>query len=100
MRREWEGATLRNSGTRANNLLPLRGGDVPEAAYAAAVATFWEHLPISAAFRTRSPGTAPQSIGHSDARRCSVTLARQPGTCAHRLSETVILWDDCRTMKT
>ncbi len=58
LRREWEGATLRNSGTRANNLLPLRGGSVPEAAYAAAVATFWEHLPISAAFRTRSPGMA------------------------------------------
>ena len=55
-RREWEGATLRNSGTRANNLLPLRGREVPEAAYAAAVATFWEHLPISASFRTRSPG--------------------------------------------
>ncbi len=56
LRREWEGATLRNSGTRANNLLPLRGRDVPEAVYAAAVATFWEHLPISASFRTRSPG--------------------------------------------
>ena len=56
LRREWEGATLRNSGTRANNLLPLRGRDVPEAAYAAAVATFWEHLPISASFRTRSSG--------------------------------------------
>lgn len=56
LRREWDGATLRNSGTRANNLLPVAGPAVPEAAYAAAVASFWEGLPGSTSFRSRSPG--------------------------------------------
>lgn len=54
--REWEGAALRNSGTRCNNLLPVAGPAVPEAAYAAAAATFWGNLPASSVARSRQPG--------------------------------------------
>ena len=43
-KREWEGATLRNGETLCNNLLPLRGPQVNDAAYAAACATFFENL--------------------------------------------------------
>lgn len=45
-KREWEGATLRNGETLCNNLVPVRGGCVSDAAYASAVATFWENLQV------------------------------------------------------
>ena len=38
---EWEGATLRNSSTRCNAMLPLMGSTVSDEAYAAAVEQFW-----------------------------------------------------------
>ena len=38
---EWEGATLRNSSTRCNAMLPLMGATVSDEAYAAAVEQFW-----------------------------------------------------------
>jgi len=41
---EWEGATLRNSGTRTNGLLPFWGATVSEEAYAAVVDTFWAQV--------------------------------------------------------
>ena len=45
-KREWEGATLRNGETLCNNLVPVRGGSVSDAAYASAVATYWENLQV------------------------------------------------------
>lgn len=47
---------MRNSGTRANNLLPISGREVPGAAYASALASFWDSLPGPSAFRGKSAG--------------------------------------------
>ena len=49
-KREWEGATLRNGETLCNNLVPVRGGSVSDAAYASAVATYWENLQVGLHF--------------------------------------------------
>lgn len=43
-KREWEGATLRNGETLCNNLLPLKAAGVSDTHYAAAVASFMDHL--------------------------------------------------------
>lgn len=32
-KKEWEGAVIRNDHTKCNNLLPLRGGNLPEDSY-------------------------------------------------------------------
>jgi len=52
---EWEGATLRNSQTKCNNLFPLWGSTVSAEAYALCVEQWWANL---------------QSIGRVDAPRC------------------------------
>ena len=41
---EWEGATLRNSQTKCNNLFPFWGASVSEEAYAVYVEQWWSHL--------------------------------------------------------
>ena len=41
---EWEGATLRNSQTKCNNLLPMHTPSVSEEAYAICVEQWWAHL--------------------------------------------------------
>ena len=41
---EWEGATLRNSQTKCNNLFPFWGATVSEEAYAVYVEQWWGHL--------------------------------------------------------
>jgi E3 ubiquitin-protein ligase UBR4 len=43
-KKEWEGATLRNSETLCNNLFPLRGPAVPLAQYARCVDQSWDNL--------------------------------------------------------
>ncbi|KAL2641590.1 hypothetical protein R1flu_009177 [Riccia fluitans] len=43
-KKEWEGATLRNSETLCNNLFPLRGPAVPLAHYARCVDQYWDNL--------------------------------------------------------
>ncbi|KAG6555165.1 hypothetical protein Mapa_003204 [Marchantia paleacea] len=43
-KKEWEGATLRNSETLCNNLFPLRGPAVPLAQYARCVDQYWDNL--------------------------------------------------------
>ena len=53
---EWDGATLRNSQTRCNNLLPLRGASVSDAAYSNCVEGWW--------------ATLQQQSGRVDAGRC------------------------------
>ncbi|KAK9837553.1 hypothetical protein WJX74_000015 [Apatococcus lobatus] len=57
-KREWEGATLRNGGTLTNNLLPVKGKDVPGGAVAAAVATFLDNLAIVGAAQGTSASRA------------------------------------------
>ena len=52
---EWEGATLRNSQTKCNNLFPFWGATVSEEAYAVSVEQWWSHL---------------QHAGRVDASRC------------------------------
>ena len=41
---EWEGACLRNSQTKCNNLLPIHGASVSEEAYAICVEQWWANL--------------------------------------------------------
>jgi E3 ubiquitin-protein ligase UBR4 len=43
-KKEWEGATLRNSETLCNNIFPLRGPSVPLAQYARCVDHYWDSL--------------------------------------------------------
>jgi E3 ubiquitin-protein ligase UBR4 len=43
-KKEWEGATLRNSETLCNNIFPLRGPAVPLAQYARCVDHYWDSL--------------------------------------------------------
>ena len=52
-KREWEGAALRNSETRTNNLLPVAGLESGAEAYARAVESWWENL--AAAGRPEPP---------------------------------------------
>uniref|UniRef100_A0A7S3AUZ1 E3 ubiquitin ligase UBR4 C-terminal domain-containing protein n=1 Tax=Haptolina ericina TaxID=156174 RepID=A0A7S3AUZ1_9EUKA len=56
---EWEGATLRNSQTKCNNLFPIWGSSVSSEAYALCVEQWW---------------TTVQSIGRVDAPRCRLLV--------------------------
>jgi E3 ubiquitin-protein ligase UBR4 len=64
-KREWDGATTRNHGTRCNALLPLRSHAVAQAQYDAACDSYWtavsnatHALPRCA----RPPGLAPEEV--------------------------------------
>ena len=56
---EWEGATLRNSQTKCNNLMPIYGASVSEEAYAMCVEQWWANM---------------AHIGRVDAPRCRLVV--------------------------
>ena len=56
---EWEGATLRNSQTKCNNLLPIHTPSVSEEAYAICVEQWWANM---------------GHLGRVDAPRCKLVV--------------------------
>ncbi len=52
-RGEWDGATLRNSYTKCNNWLPIRGGNVSDRSYSSAVERYFAGL--RSVYKTDSP---------------------------------------------
>ena len=60
-KQEWEGATLRNSRTRANALLPFWGATVGEEAYGACVEQFWAQAQSTG----RADAPRPKLLAHN-----------------------------------
>ncbi|EOD21681.1 hypothetical protein EMIHUDRAFT_207692 [Emiliania huxleyi CCMP1516] len=60
-KQEWEGATLRNSRTRANGLLPFWGATVGEEAYGACVEQFWAQAQSTG----RADAPRPKLLAHN-----------------------------------
>eukprot|EP00468_Gymnochlora_sp_CCMP2014_P014335 CAMPEP_0167769544 /NCGR_PEP_ID=MMETSP0110_2-20121227/17363_1 /TAXON_ID=629695 /ORGANISM="Gymnochlora sp., Strain CCMP2014" /LENGTH=953 /DNA_ID=CAMNT_0007658503 /DNA_START=1030 /DNA_END=3892 /DNA_ORIENTATION=+ len=51
MKREWEGATIRNSHTLCNNLFPMLGPDINVNDYAVKVEKYWRDIPFRSSFQ-------------------------------------------------
>jgi E3 ubiquitin-protein ligase UBR4 len=63
-KREWEGASLRNSETLCNNLLPVFAGRVGEPSFARAAGAWWEN--VAAAVGKTEPASARLRLALAD----------------------------------
>ena len=63
-KREWEGASLRNSETLCNNLLPVFAGRVGDASFARAAGAWWEN--VAAAVGKTEPASARLRLALAD----------------------------------
>ncbi|KAK9817780.1 hypothetical protein WJX72_002069 [[Myrmecia] bisecta] len=89
---EWDGASLRNGTTLANNLLPVRGSRVSTSSYMAAVNTFFDNLSSSGRLaRSRSSPPASPAL---DAARVSA-VATDLALLLQRFAFGLSFSEDC-----